>query len=328
MTDTKDLIREIQEHTAAHGGENTATHLLVQAVMALQHQADELAAIGAGGVSGPLLGGTLRTQAQPVGDEREAFEAHWRNSNGYETLTWDAMCKRQGVPVPEGCEGRYFYREPRLAWGAWQARAALAAPQQAAPAFPINSAPKDGRLLRLQVMFDEAALEDDSSKPIWTIGFNALQDTGVDAWQFAGWNWVHDVFCEGAGTPVGWLPMLEAAPQQEVQYDHGPQADAVAEAARDVGKWLNERPNRPLDLRHVAMLAHHVTAQPAPSGDALQLQLERERICAAIKAEDDYCIDQGDYMLDSDDCIKIVRGEWVRPEFAGDAARKEGPINA
>lgn len=48
MTDTKDLIREIQEHTAAHGGENTATHLLVQAVMALQRQADELAAIGAG----------------------------------------------------------------------------------------------------------------------------------------------------------------------------------------------------------------------------------------------------------------------------------------
>ena len=52
------------------------------------------------------------------------------------------------------------------------------------------------------------------------------------------------------------------APQQEVQYDHGPQAETVAEASRDVGKWLNERPNRPLDLRHVAMLAHHATAQP------------------------------------------------------------------
>ena len=42
---------------------------------------------------------------------------------------------------------------------------------------------------------------------------------------------------------------------------------------------------------------------------------ERERICAAIKAEDDYCIDNGDYMLDSNDCIKVARGEWVRPEF-------------
>ena len=50
-------------------------------------------------------------------------------------------------------------------------------------------------------------------------------------------------------------------------------------------------------------------------------RLERERICAAIKAEDDYCVDHGDYMLDSDDCIKIVRGEWVRPDFAIDAAR-------
>ena len=46
------------------------------------------------------------------------------------------------------------------------------------------------------------------------------------------------------------------------------------------------------------------------------VRLERERICAAIKAEDDYCVDHGDYMLDSDDCIKIVRGEWVRPDFS------------
>ena len=46
-------------------------------------------------------------------------------------------------------------------------------------------------------------------------------------------------------------------------HDHGPQATTLEEAARDVGKWLNERPNRPLDLRHVAMLAHLAeTAQP------------------------------------------------------------------
>lgn len=36
-----------------------------------------------------------------------------------------------------------------------------------------------------------------------------------------------------------------------------PQATTIAEAARDVGKWLNERPNRPIDLRHVAMLVAH-----------------------------------------------------------------------
>lgn len=41
---------------------------------------------------------------------------------------------------------------------------------------------------------------------------------------------------------------------------------------------------------------------------------ERERICTAIKAEDDHCSD-GDYMLDSDDCIKVVRGQWKRPDW-------------
>lgn len=46
---------------------------------------------------------------------------------------------------------------------------------------------------------------------------------------------------------------------------------------------------------------------------------ERERICAAIKAEDDHCAD-GDYMLDSDDCIKVARGTWVRPDWSGTAA--------
>ena len=40
---------------------------------------------------------------------------------------------------------------------------------------------------------------------------------------------------------------------------------------------------------------------------------ERERICAAIKAEDDYMVDR-DYMLDSDDCIAVARGQWKRPE--------------
>ena len=37
---------------------------------------------------------------------------------------------------------------------------------------------------------------------------------------------------------------------------------------------------------------------------------ERERLCAAIKAEDDHCTTEGDYMLDSDDCISVIRGTW------------------
>jgi len=46
------------------------------------------------------------------------------------------------------------------------------------------------------------------------------------------------------------------------------------------------------------------------------VKAERERICAAIKAEDDHCAD-GDYMMDSDDCIKVVRGTWERPDWNG-----------
>lgn len=64
------------------------------------------------------------------------------------------------------------------------------------------------------------------------------------------------------------------APAQQETFDHGPQATSIEEAARDVGKWLNERPNRPIDLRHVAMLCAHAQAAPAavagPSGDETQ----------------------------------------------------------
>jgi hypothetical protein len=43
---------------------------------------------------------------------------------------------------------------------------------------------------------------------------------------------------------------------------------------------------------------------------------ERERICTAIKVEDDHCAD-GDYMMDSDDCISVARGTWKRPDWNG-----------
>ncbi len=36
---------------------------------------------------------------------------------------------------------------------------------------------------------------------------------------------------------------------------------------------------------------------------------ERERLCAAIKAADDKA-SASDYMLDSDDCIRVIRGTW------------------
>lgn len=75
--------------------------------------------------------------------------------------------------------------------------------------------------------------------------------------------------------------------------------------------------------------AQLAAAQQAVQGMEAEIQqaveAERERICAAIKAEDDHCVDQGDYMLDSNDCIKIVRGKWVRPDYSVDAVQaKQG----
>jgi len=49
------------------------------------------------------------------------------------------------------------------------------------------------------------------------------------------------------------------------------------------------------------------------------LLVERERICAAIKATDD-AASACDYMLDSDDCIRVIRGE-LGPANYEDAAR-------
>jgi hypothetical protein len=76
---------------------------------------------------------------------------------------------------------------------------------------PMDTAPRDGTMLRLLVKFDEHATED-TSAPAWTIGANEFDANGNDEWRFAGWCWTHDHFTEGKGTPVGWLPMLAAAP--------------------------------------------------------------------------------------------------------------------
>jgi hypothetical protein len=105
-------------------------------------------------------------------------------------------------------------------------------------------------------------------------------------------------------------------------------ADSVTAPAATVIKkgadrqWMSERLGHLPDGIYSLYLAPPTQAADSVLEDAARL--ERERICATIKAEDDYCVDNGDYMLDSDDCIKIVRGEWVRPDFSVTAARKQG----
>lgn len=80
---------------------------------------------------------------------------------------------------------------------------------------PMATAPRDGTMLRLLVQFDDHATED-TEGPAWTIGAcnddNVHQDERA-GWQFAGWCWDHDHFTEGKGTPVGWLPLIDASPK-------------------------------------------------------------------------------------------------------------------
>lgn len=78
---------------------------------------------------------------------------------------------------------------------------------------------------------------------------------------------------------------VSAAPQQS-QADT-PQATTIAEAARDVGKWLNERPNRPIDLRHVAMLVAH----------AMQPQAEAVPIVDRVYEAAKRLVDHADFQL-------------------------------
>lgn len=72
----------------------------------------------------------------------------------------------------------------------------------------MATAPKDGTILRLLVQFQGHSFQD-SHDPCWTIGFNNLENTTEDRWQFAGWDWCHDCIVEAPGTPIGWLPMLD-----------------------------------------------------------------------------------------------------------------------
>lgn len=75
---------------------------------------------------------------------------------------------------------------------------------------PMDTAPRDGTMVRLLVNFTDHATED-TAGPAWTIGAYP-SDNESGGWQFAGWCWTHDHFTEGEGTPIGWLPMLASAP--------------------------------------------------------------------------------------------------------------------
>lgn len=69
-----------------------------------------------------------------------------------------------------------------------------------------NTAPKDGTMVLLLVCFSENSTEDTTTAI--TIGSNAFENTGVEDWQFAGWDWSYDEFTQGYGEVIGWWPIL------------------------------------------------------------------------------------------------------------------------
>ncbi|MBH1388641.1 hypothetical protein I5U29_07760 [Stenotrophomonas maltophilia] len=77
---------------------------------------------------------------------------------------------------------------------------------------PMDTAPRNGTVVRLLVQFEENSTED-TAEPAWTIGTcnddNVSEDERI-GWQFAGWCWTHDHFTEGKGAPVGWLPLIDS----------------------------------------------------------------------------------------------------------------------
>lgn len=98
---------------------------------------------------------------------------------------------------------------------------------------PIKDAPRDGTMLRLLVDYGDVWDGDhpleDSGDPSWTFGFNNLANTGEDEWQFVGWSWQQDIFCDGRGKPIAFaylpemLEFVQAPSDSAWQPDDGPQ---------------------------------------------------------------------------------------------------------
>lgn len=130
---------------------------------------------------------------------------------------------------------------------------------------PMDTAPRDGTMVRLLVQFDDHATED-TAGPAWTIGANNDDNVGDDereGWRFAGWCWDHDHFTEGKGTPVGWLPMLDS-PKGGTHPDDAA-VDAFSSAmkaklaearAKGRGGWNGDEPG--MQQRLSDMLRAHV----------------------------------------------------------------------
>lgn len=161
-------------------------------------------------------------------------------------LEWHTFCSRSGNCAAQSPVGEYViqneddlwlvylpYQDKR--WGkghstieeakaAAQAdyetriRSALSAQVQDVAGWQtMDTAPKDGTLLKILVNPDQEEFTafDDSLTPFETIGFNNLENTKEDRWEFAGWDWQQDCFIAGRGEVIGWSPFSAATPAKQ-----------------------------------------------------------------------------------------------------------------
>lgn len=106
-------------------------------------------------------------------------------------------------------------------------------------ALPMDTAPKDNTLVRLLVDYSgegEHPLED--AEQAWTIGFNNFENSEIDEWQFAGWSWSQDCFCEGEGRVIGWAPFHPEGRLLDGDASMADGGDTPMTAAEEVLTWL------------------------------------------------------------------------------------------
>lgn len=120
-----------------------------------------------------------------------------------------------------------------------------------------------------------------------------------------------------------WAPPIGQAPDFDLIDSLRSRIEALDAESKALRERLEIDPSHPID----GIAARDETIRQLEEMVKSVSAAERERICEAIKTEDDYCVTQGDYMLDSDDCIKVARGEWVRPVYEVDPAPQAAAKN-
>lgn len=161
-----------------------------------------------------------------------------------------------------------------------------AVPQQTAPQLlPMETAPKDGTIVRLLVDYsgEDACHPLEDANQAWTVGGNTDGNTGADlGWRFAGWDWSQDQFCEGKGTPIGWLPFAD-------HLSHWPTAKLTVHGGRvSATLYAPGLPDGQFDTWLQPMpAAEHATGQLHVAAQLLNAALGPLEVSAALIEDED-----------------------------------------